>query len=118
MDINECSLSEGVRQGLKLGDRDTLLFSQINYCGSHTNCNNSPGSWWCNEDDCKSGYTNWRANVGTCGYSSGQVKLDILQAVTESWGQPTPVRPSPVSGLNSPLTARRPCTREKLVGKA
>ena len=30
----------------------------------NTNCNNWPGYYECNEDDCKPGYVNWRANVG------------------------------------------------------
>ena len=39
--------------------------TQINYCGQNTHCNNHPGTFECNEDDCKDGYTNWRANHGS-----------------------------------------------------
>ena len=41
---------------------------QINYCGPNANCNNHPGTFECNEDDCKDGYTNWRANLGNDGF--------------------------------------------------
>ena len=41
-----------------------MTFFQINYCGPNANCNNHPGFFECNEDDCKDGYTNWQANKG------------------------------------------------------
>lgn len=47
---------------------------QINYCGPNTNCNNQPGTFECNEDDCKPGYTNWRANYGEQGLEEINMK--------------------------------------------
>ena len=44
-----------------------LFHFQINYCGPNANCNNHPGFFECNEDDCKDGYTNWQANKGISG---------------------------------------------------
>ena len=59
------SMSASSRQGWGLAaGGQTYQSPQINYCGVNTNCNNWPGYYECNEDDCKPGYVNWRANVG------------------------------------------------------
>ena len=53
---------------------------QINYCGPNTNCNNHPGFFECNEDDCKDGYTNWQANKGI--KDGKQIKVKMMVTVT------------------------------------
>ena len=83
-DIDECTISEGVSRHwcCPLGKNSCcqfliFLIFQINYCGQNTNCNNWPGTFECNEDDCKEGYTNWRANHGAKMINSWCKKLPV-----------------------------------------
>lgn len=56
---------------------------QINYCGPNTNCNNQPGTFECNEDDCKPGYTNWRANYGERDWR--KLICELYEFMKRSW---------------------------------